>query len=170
MELSLAQYTKNTRINDMNKYEEFSLQSHIIDFFNQHAEYFNNPKSEEKVFATKRVGRINEELPDSGDGGEFPEFADSTVKLNKPVVVTERVELPVMENPKYFFRFCTHKQLKELFERAPESAAKLGTRPWKYILRYSPEFVGQCPCINDFSQDEKELILHRRPELEKYFH
>ena len=74
-----------------------------------------------------------------------------------------------MENPKYFFRFCAHKSLEELFERAPESAAKLGTRPWKYILRYSPEFVEQCPCLKDFSQDEKELILHRRPELEKYF-
>ena len=153
----------------MNKYEEFTLKEHIIDFFNQNAEYFNDPKSEEKVFATERVGRSNEELLPSGDGGEFPESVDSTVKLNKAVVVTEKIELPVMENPKYFFRFCAHKQLEELFECAPESAAKLGTRPWKYILRYSPEFVEQCPCLKDFSQDEKELILHRRPELEKYF-
>ena len=155
----------------MNKYEEFTLKEHIIDFFNQNAEYFNDPKSEEKVFATERVrvGRSNEELLPSGDGGEFPEFAGTAVKLNKPVVVTEKIELPVMENPKYFFRFCAHKQLEELFARAPESAAKLGTRPWKYILRYSPEFVEQCPCLKDFSQDEKELILHRRPELEKYF-
>ena len=153
----------------MNKYEEFTLKEHIIDFFNQNAEYFNDPKSEEKVFATERVGRSNEELLPSGDGGEFPELVDSTVKLNKAVVVTEKIELPVMENPKYFFRFCAHKSLEELFERAPESAAKLGTRPWKYILRYSPEFVEQCPCLKDFSRDEKELILHRRPELEKYF-
>ena len=153
----------------MNKYEAFTLKEHIIDFFNQNAEYFNDPKSEEKVFATERVGRSNEELLPSGDGGEFPELVDSTVKLNKAVVVTEKIELPVMENPKYFFRFCAHKSLEELFERAPESAAKLGTRPWKYILRYSPEFVEQCPCLKDFSQDEKELILHRRPELEKYF-
>ena len=152
----------------MNKYEAFTLKEHIIDFFNQNAEYFNDPKSEEKVFATYRF-RSNEELLPTGDGGEFPEFAGTTVKLNKPLVVTEKIELPVMENPKYFFRFCAHKQLEELFARAPESAAKLGTRPWKYILRYSPEFVEQCPCLKDFSQDEKELILHRRPELEKYF-
>ena len=150
----------------MNKYEDFSLQSHIIDFFNQHAECFNNPKSEEKVFAT---GRINENIPVSGDGGEFPEFAGTTVKLNKPLVVTEKIELPVMENPKYFFRFFSHKKLQMLFDACPEAVSKLGTRPWKYILMYSPEFVEQCPCLKDFSQDEKELILHRRPELEKYF-
>ena len=155
----------------MNQYEEFTLKEHIIDFFNQNAEYFNDPKPEEKVFATERVrvGRSNGELLPSGDGGEFPEFADTSVKLNFPLVFTEKIELPVMENPKYFFCFCAHKQLEELFARAPESAAKLGTRPWKYILRYSPEFVEQCPCLKDFSQDEKELILHRRPELEKYF-
>jgi hypothetical protein len=79
MELSLTN-TKNTRINDMNKYEEFTLKEHMIDFFNQHAEYFNDPKSEEKVFAT---GRINENIPVSGDGGEFSEFAGSTLKLKK---------------------------------------------------------------------------------------
>ena len=153
----------------MSNNEEFVLRPHMIQLFNENAERFNLPESEEKVFATERVGRINEDPLPPGDGGEFPEFAGTTVKLNKPLVVTEKIELPVMENPKYFFRFCAHKQLEELFERAPESAAKLGTRPWKYILRYSPEFVEQCPCLKDFSQDEKELILHRRPELEKYF-
>jgi hypothetical protein len=155
---------------DMNKYEEFTLKEHIIDFFNQNAEYFNNPKSEEKVFATERVGRMIESLPDSGDGGEFPEFADTSVKLNKPfpLVFTEKIELPVMENPKYFFRFCAHKQLEELFARAPESAAKLGTRPWKYILRYSPEFVSQCPCLKKFSAEEKALILHHQKQLAQY--
>ena len=154
----------------MSNNEEFVLRPHMIQLFNENAERFNLPESEEKVFATYRF-RSNEELLPSGDGGEFPEFADTSVKLNKPfpLVFTEKIELPVMENPKYFFRFCAHKQLEELFERAPESAAKLGTRPWKYILRYSPEFVEQCPCLKDFSQDEKELILHRRPELEKYF-
>ena len=153
----------------MSNNEEFVLRPHMIQLFNENAERFNLPESEEKVFATERVGRSNEELLPSGDGGEFPELVGSTVKLNKAVVVTEKIELPVMENPKYFFRFCAHKQLEELFARAPEAAAKLGTRPWKYILRYSPEFVEQCPCLKDFSQDEKELILHRRPKLEKYF-
>ena len=153
----------------MSNKEEFVLRPHMIQLFNENAERFNLPESEEKVFATERVGRISENWFNSGEEGEFPEFADTSVKLNKPLVVTEKIELPVMENPKYFFRFCAHKQLEELFARAPESAAKLGTRPWKYILRYSPEFVEQCPCLKDFSQDEKELILHRRPELEKYF-
>lgn len=153
----------------MNKYKAFTLKEHIIDFFNQHAEYFNDPKSEEKVFATERVGRISEDLLPPGDGGEFPEFAGTTVKLNKPVVVTEKIELPVMENPKYFFRFFSHKKLQMLFDACPETVAKLGARPWKYILIYSPEFVGQCPCINEFSQDEKELILHHRPEFKEYF-
>ena len=153
----------------MSNNEEFVLRPHMIQLFNENAERFNLPESEEKVFATERVGRISENWFNSGEEGEFPEFADTSVKLNKPLVVTEKIELPVMENPKYFFRFCAHKQLEELFARAPESAAKLGPRPWKYILRYSPEFVEQCPCLKDFSQDEKELILHRRPELEKYF-
>ena len=154
----------------MNKYEAFTLKEHIIDFFNQNAEYFNDPKSEEKVFATYRF-RSNGELLPSGGGSEFPEFADTSVKLNKPfpLVFTETIELPVMENPKHFFRFFSHKKLQMLFDACPESAAKLGNRPWKYILMYSPEYAEQCPCINDFSQDEKELILHRRPELEKYF-
>lgn len=153
----------------MSNNEEFVLRPHMIQFFNENAERFNLPESEEKVFVTERLGRISENWFNSGEEGEFPEFADTAVILNKPLVVTEKIELPVMENPKYFFRFCAHKQLEELFARAPESAAKLGTRPWKYILRYSPEFVEQCPCLKDFSQDEKELILHRRPELEKYF-
>ena len=153
----------------MSNNEEFVLRPHMIQFFNENAERFNLPESEEKVFVTERIGRISENWFNSGEEGEFPEFADTSVKLNKPLVVTEKIELPVMENPKYFFRFCAHKQLEELFARAPESAAKLGTRPWKYILRYSPEFVEQCHCLKDFSQDEKELILHRRPELEKYF-
>ena len=153
----------------MSNNEEFVLRPHMIQLFNENAERFNLPESEEKVFVTERIGRISENWFNSGEEGEFPEFADTSVKLNKPLVVTEKIELPVMENPKYFFRFCAHKQLEELFARAPESAAKLGTRPWKYILRYSPEFVEQCPCLKDFSQDEKELILHRRPELEKYF-
>ena len=153
----------------MSNNEEFVLRPHMIQLFNENAERFNLPESEEKVFVTERIGRISENWFNSGEEGEFPEFAGTTVKLHKAVVVTEKIELPVMENPKYFFRFCAHKQLEELFERAPESAAKLGTRPWKYILIYSPEFVEQCPCLKDFSQDEKELILHRRPELEKYF-
>ena len=153
----------------MSNKEEFVLRPHMIQLFNENAERFNLPESEEKVFVTERIGRISENWFNSGEEGEFPEFADTSVKLNKPLVVTEKIELPAMENPKHFFRFCAHKQLEELFARAPESAAKLGTRPWKYILRYSPEFVEQCPCLKDFSQDEKELILHRRPELEKYF-
>ena len=153
----------------MSNNEEVVLRPHMIQLFNENAERFNLPESEEKVFVTERLGRISENWFNSGEEGEFPEFADTAVILNKPLVVTEKIELPVMENPKYFFRFCAHKQLEELFARAPESAAKLGTRPWKYILRYSPEFVEQCPCLKDFSQDEKELILHRRPELEKYF-
>ena len=153
----------------MSNNEEFVLRPHMIQLFNENAERFNLPESEEKVFVTERIGRISENWFNSGEEGEFPEFADTSVKLNKPLVVTEKIELPVMENPKYFFRFCAHKQLEELFERAPESTAKLGTRPWKYILMYSPEYVEQCPCLKDFSQDEKELILHRRPELEKYF-
>lgn len=154
----------------MNKYEEFTLKDHIIDFFNQYAEYFNDPKSQEKVFATERVNRGNEKLLPSGDGGEFPEIVGSIVKLNKPIVVTETIELPVMENPKYFFRFFSHKKLQMLFDACPEAIAKLGTRPWKYILMYSPEFIEQCPCVNDFLLEEKELIQHHHPELKKYFH
>ena len=153
----------------MSNNEEFVLRPHMIQLFNENAERFNLPESEEKVFVTEVIGKISENWFNSGEEGEFPEFAGTTVKLNKAVVFTEKIELPVMENPQYFFRFCAHKQLEELFARAPESAAKLGTRPWKYILRYSPEFVEQCPCLKDFSQDEKELILNRRPELEKYF-
>lgn len=153
----------------MSNNEEFVLRPHMIQLFNENAERFNLPESEEKVFATERVGRSNGELLPSGDGGEFPEFADTSVKVNFPLVFTEKIELPVMENPKYFFCFFRNERLRILFDACPESAAKLGTRPWKYILRYSPEFVEQCPCLKDFSQDEKELILHRRPELEKYF-
>lgn len=153
----------------MNKYEAFTLKEHIIDFFNQNAEYFNDPKSEEKVFATERIGRSNEELLPSGDGGEFPEFADTSVKLNKPLVVTEKIELPVMENPKYFFRFFSHGKLQMLFDACPEAMAKLRTRPWKYILMYSPEFVEQCPCLKEFSAEEKEQILYRQKQLFNYF-
>lgn len=138
----------------MNKNEDFTLKEHIIDFFNQNAEYFNNPKSEEKVFAT---------IPYSTNADGTPQ-RDFT-----GLIPMEKIELSAMENPKYFFRFFRQEKLQMLFDACPESAAKLGTRPWKYILMYSPEFVEQCPCINDFSQDEKELILHRRPELEKYF-
>ena len=154
----------------MNKYEAFTLKEHMIDFFNQHAEYFNDPKSEEKVFAIERVGRSNEVLLPSGDGGEFPEFADTSVKLNKPfpLVFTEKIELPVMENPKYFFCFFRNERLRILFDACPESAAKLGTRPWKYILRYSPEFVSQCPCLKKFSAKEKALILHHQKQLAQY--
>ena len=36
----------------MSQYEEFSLHSHIIEFFNQNAEYFNKPESEKKVLQT----------------------------------------------------------------------------------------------------------------------
>ena len=134
----------------MNEYEEFTLKEHMIDFFNQNAEYFNAPKSEEKVLQS---------IPYSGT--RKPDFMG--------VVAMETIELPIMENPKHFFRFFSHKKLQTLFDTCSESAAKLGTRPWKYILMYSPEYAERCPCINDFSQDEKELILHRRPELEKYF-
>ena len=153
----------------MNQYEEFTLKEHIIDFFNQNAEYFNDPQSEEKVFATYRF-RSNGELLPSGDGGEFPEFADTSVKMNKPfpLVFTEKIELPVMENPKYFFCFFRNERLRILFDACPESAAKLGTRPWKYILRYSPEFVSQCPCLKKFSAEEKALILHHQKQLAQY--
>ena len=153
----------------MSNNEEFVLRPHMIQLFNENAERFNLPESEEKVFVTEVIGKISENWFNSGEEGEFPEFADTSVKLNKPLVVTEKIELPVMENPKYFFCFFRNERLRILFDACPESAAKLGTRPWKYILRYSPEFVEQCPCLKDFSQDEKELILHRRPELEKYF-
>lgn len=134
----------------MSQYEEFILHSHIIEFFNQNAEYFNKPESEKKVLQT---------IPYSG----------TRKRDSSGMVAMETIELPVMENPKHFFRFFSHKKLQMLFDACPESAAKLGTRPWKYILMYSPEYAERCPCINDFSQDEKELILHRRPELEKYF-
>ena len=134
----------------MDNFEKFTLTQHFIDFFNQNAEYFNDPKSEEKVLQT---------IPYSGTRKR--DFSG--------MVAMETIELPVMENPKHFFRFFSHKKLQMLFDACPESAAKLGTRPWKYILMYSPEYAERCPCINDFSQDEKELILHRRPELEKYF-
>ena len=130
--------------------KEFILHSHIIEFFNQNAEYFNKPESEKKVLQT---------IPYSGVRKR--DFSG--------LIAMETIELPVMENPKHFFRFFSHKKLQMLFDACPESAAKLATRPWKYILMYSPEYAKQCPCINDFSQDEKELILHRRPELEKYF-
>ena len=134
----------------MNKNEDFILKQHVIDFFNQNAEYFNNPKSEEKVL---------QRIPYSG----------TRKRDSSGMIAMETIELPVMENPKHFFRFFRQEKLQMLFAACPESAAKLGTRPWKYILMYSPEYVEQCPCINDFSQDEKELILHRRPELEEYF-
>ena len=134
----------------MEKIENFTLTQHFINCFNQNAEYFNNPKSEEKVLQT---------IPYSGTRKR--DFSG--------MVAVETIELPVMENPKHFFRFFSHKKLQMLFDACPESAAKLGTGPWKYILMYSPEYAEQCPCFNDFSQDEKELILHRRPELEKYF-
>ena len=133
----------------MNDFKEFNLSQHFIDLFNQNAEYFNNPKSEEKVLQT---------IPYSGVRKR--DFSG--------MVAVETIELPVMENPKHFFRFFSHKKLQLLFEACPEAAAKLGTRPWKYILMYSPEYADQCPCINNFSQEEKALILHRRPELEKY--
>ena len=51
----------------------------------------------------------------------------------------------------------------------PEAMAKLRTLPWKYILMYSPEFVEQCPCLNEFSAEEKEQILYRQERLSKYF-
>ena len=134
----------------MDNFEKFTLTQHFIDFFNHNAEYFNDPQSEEKVLQT---------IPYSGTRKR--DFSG--------MVAMETIELPVMENPKHFFRFFSHKKLQMLFDACPESAAKLGTRPWKYILMYSPEYAEQCPCINEFSQDEKELILHLRPELEKYF-
>ena len=134
----------------MDNFEKFTLTQHIIEFFNQNAEYFNKPESEKKVLQT---------IPYSGTRKR--DFTG--------MVAMETIELPVMENPKHFFRFFSNKKLQMLFDACPESAAKLGTRPWKYILMNSPEYAEQCPCINDFSQDEKELILHRCPELEKYF-
>ena len=66
-------------------------------------------------------------------------------------------------------RFFRHEKLAELFSACPESAAKLGNRPWKYILMSSLEYIEKCPCINTFSQEEKEQILRRRPELESFF-
>lgn len=154
----------------MSNNEEFVLRPHMIQLFNENAERFNLPESEEKVFATYRF-RSNEELLPSGDGGEFPEFADTSVKLNKPfpLVFTEKIELPVMENPKYFFRFFSHGKLQMLFDACPEAMAKLRTRPWKYILMYSPEFVEQCPCLKEFSAEEKEQILYRQKQLFNYF-
>ena len=152
----------------MSQYEDFTLKEHMIDFFNQNAEFFNDPKSEEKVFATEKVGRIREELPCSGEG-EFPDVLGPDAKFNISLVVTEKIELPVMTNPKYFFRFYKHEKLQAFFDACPAAVTKLGTRPWKYILMYSPEYVEQCPCLKDFSQAEKELILRRRPELEKHF-
>ena len=131
----------------MNNFENFTLTRHFIDFFNQNAECFNDPKSEEKVFAEECLEKTSEGL-----------------------VITEKIELPAMENPKHFFRFFSHKKMQMLFDACPEAAARLGPRPWKHILMNSPEYVERCPCIGDFSQDEKELILRRRPELATYFH
>ena len=153
----------------MSNNEEFVLRPHMIQLFNENAERFNLPESEEKVFVTERIGRISENWFNSGDGGEFPEFAETSVKLNKPLVVTEKIELPVMENPKYFFRFFSHGKLQMLFDACPEAVAKLRTRPWKYILMYSPEFVEQCPCLKEFSAEEKEQILYRQKQLFNYF-
>ena len=152
----------------MSNKEEFVLRPHMIQFFNENAERFNRAESEEKVFATEGVGRISENWFNSGEEGEFPEFANTSVKLNKPLVVTEKIELPVMENPKYFFRFFSHGKLQILFDTCPESAAKLKTRPWKYILVYSPEFVEQCPCLKEFSAEEKDQILYRQAHLAQY--
>ena len=89
----------------MSNNEEFVLRPHMIQLFNENAERFNLPESEEKVFVTERIGRISENWFNSGEEGEFPEFADTSVKLNKPLVVTEKIELPVMEDPKHFFRY-----------------------------------------------------------------
>ena len=154
----------------MSNNEEFVLRPHMIQLFNENAERFNRAQSEEKVFATYRF-RSNEELLPSGDGGEFPEFADTSVKLNKPfpLVFTEKIELPAMENPKHFFRFFSHGKLQMLFDACPEAVTKLRTRPWKYILMYSPEFVEQCPCLKEFSAEEKEQILYRQKQLFNYF-
>lgn len=74
-----------------------------------------------------------------------------------------------MENPKYFFSYFRNERLAVLFECCPESAAKLGTRPWKYILRTSPEFADQCPCLQEFSEEEKAVFLDLHPELNKFF-
>ena len=152
----------------MSNNEEFVLRPHMIQLFNENAERFNLPESEEKVFATEGVGRIREDWFNSGEEGEFPEFADTSVKLNKPLVVTEKIELPAMENPKCFFRFFSHGKLQMLFDACPEAMAKLRTRPWKYILMYSPEFVEQCPCLKEFSAEEKEQILHCQKHLSQY--
>ena len=134
----------------MSQFENFTLTQHWIDFFNQNAEGFNAPGSEEKVFQT---------VPYSGERKR-----DLT-----GLVAMETLELPVLENPKHFFRFFRHEKLAELFSACPGSAAKLGTRPWKYILMSSPEYIEKCPCMNTFSQEEKEQILRRRPELEPFF-
>lgn len=133
--------------------EEYLLTNHIMDFFKENVEFFNKAESEKKVFKTVPFATNN----------------DGTSKRNSHgIIATETIELPVMENPKHFFRFCAHKRLEELFERAPESFEKLGTRPWKYILKYSPEFANICPYWKEFSEEEKSVFLKTRPELIKY--
>ena len=138
----------------MSNNEEFVLRPHMIQLFNENAERFNLPESEEKVFAT---------VPYSTN-------ADGTYKRDfSGLVPMEKIELPVMENPKHFFRFFSHGKLQMLFDACPEAVAKLRTRPWKYILMYSPEFVEQCPCLKEFSAEEKEQILCRQKQLFNYF-
>lgn len=131
--------------------QEFALTDFIKEFFNRNAAFFNTPESEKKVLQT---------IP----------FSGARRKDLTGVVAMETLEVPVMENPKHFFRFYSRKRLQLLFDACPESAAKLGPRPWKYILMYSPEYAEHCPCLKDFSAEEKEQILLRRPELETYFH
>ena len=130
--------------------EKFVLRPHMIQLFNENAEYFNKPESEKKVLQT---------IPYSGTRKR--DFSG--------MVAMETIELPVMENPKYFFRFFSHGKLQMLFDACPEAMAKLRTRPWKYILMYSPEFVEQCPCLKEFSAEEKEQILYRQKQLFNYF-
>ena len=134
--------------------EKFVLRPHMIDFFNSNAERFNTPESEIKVF---------QRIP-------YAVRADGTPARDLTgFAAYETLELPVMENPKYFFSYFRNERLAVLFECCPESAAKLGTRPWKYILRTSPEFADQCPCLQEFSEEEKAVFLDLHPELNKFF-
>ena len=136
----------------MDEKDTFVLNDFLVDVFKKNAAHFNDAESETHVIQRHQAATLEDGSPSPGSyAGRF--------------LVVDAMELPVMENPKHFFRFFRGKRLQMLFDRCPEEAAKLGTRPWKYILKYSPEYADQCPCWKEFSEEEKQFFLSWHPRL-----
>ena len=55
----------------------------------------------------------------------------------------------------------------EFFNMAP--IHKFSTLDWYWVLLYQSQFIGYCPCVDEFNELQKELLVKNNPHLVNYF-